>query len=110
MKNKAPSGEPAPEKGQSVSVGCDAMVVWRETLMTSACRKLANSIAKRIEADVLDRRGWKQEWEYHFAHDTKKEIRATWRRLIESELLRVAGVKTQPDNAKVSHAAQISNE
>lgn len=50
--------------------------------------KVARRIRDLILADVTDRRGWKQEWEYHFAPETRGEIKRAWLRIIKRELTR----------------------
>lgn len=47
---------------------------------------LARRIAATILADVTDRRGWKQEWEYRFPPEVKEVIWETWMEEIEGVL------------------------
>lgn len=48
-------------------------------------KSLADKIAKAIEADVTDRRGWRHEWD-QFDPEVKLEIRRTWRKIIRAHL------------------------
>ncbi len=61
-----------------------ALYIEREALR-AALEKLPDAIAKKIEADVTDRRGWRQEWG-QFEPSIKKEIRNEWRKIIRREI------------------------